>query len=139
MFGWGFWFFFFFSSRRRHTRWNCDWSSDVCSSDLDPERELQQRGDLGDRLEVVVAQVGDRALLGAERHLRGGGRGGAQQRLELEAGPEVPGPAAGERVRAHQARSGPLRLLTARFGHRGNTAWSSARSCGVSTSPTLVT
>src|SRR6266481_2596612 len=26
---------FFFSSRRRHTRWNCDWSSDVCSSDLD--------------------------------------------------------------------------------------------------------
>src|SRR6267143_3448655 len=28
-------FFFFFSSRRRHTRWNCDWSSDVCSSDLD--------------------------------------------------------------------------------------------------------
>src|SRR5438309_7514333 len=27
--------FFFFSSRRRHTRWNCDWSSDVCSSDLE--------------------------------------------------------------------------------------------------------
>src|SRR5712692_142091 len=26
--------FFFFSSRRRHTIWNCDWSSDVCSSDL---------------------------------------------------------------------------------------------------------
>src|SRR5438309_2752043 len=25
---------FFFSSRRRHTIWNCDWSSDVCSSDL---------------------------------------------------------------------------------------------------------
>src|SRR5689334_23136021 len=24
----------FSSSRRRHTRWNCDWSSDVCSSDL---------------------------------------------------------------------------------------------------------
>src|SRR6267143_3817168 len=29
-------FFFFFSSRSRHTRWNCDWSSDVCSSDLHP-------------------------------------------------------------------------------------------------------
>src|SRR6267143_6729123 len=29
-------FVFFFSSRRRHTRWNCDWSSDVCSSDLLP-------------------------------------------------------------------------------------------------------
>src|SRR5690242_21099097 len=26
--------FFFFSSRRRHTRLTCDWSSDVCSSDL---------------------------------------------------------------------------------------------------------
>src|ERR671938_910907 len=28
-------FFFFFSSRRRHTRYWRDWSSDVCSSDLD--------------------------------------------------------------------------------------------------------
>src|SRR5688572_32274101 len=27
-------FSFFFSSRRRHTRFDCDWSSDVCSSDL---------------------------------------------------------------------------------------------------------
>src|SRR5690348_17517238 len=26
---------FFFSSRRRHTSWTGDWSSDVCSSDLD--------------------------------------------------------------------------------------------------------
>src|SRR2546430_10478515 len=30
--------FFFFSSRRRHTRFDCDWSSDVCSSDLLPRR-----------------------------------------------------------------------------------------------------
>src|SRR6266480_4562589 len=29
--------FFFFSSRRRHTRLTCDWSSDVCSSDLADE------------------------------------------------------------------------------------------------------
>src|SRR5688572_31648753 len=28
-------FCFFFSSRRRHTRFDCDWSSDVCSSDLE--------------------------------------------------------------------------------------------------------
>src|SRR5205085_4787640 len=28
-------FSFFFSSRRRHTRFDCDWSSDVCSSDLE--------------------------------------------------------------------------------------------------------
>src|SRR5437588_2475071 len=34
-------FFFFLSSRRRHTRSLCDWSSDVCSSDLGPlERKL---------------------------------------------------------------------------------------------------
>src|SRR3989475_12290041 len=31
--------FFFFSSRRRHTRFDCDWSSDVCSSDLIEESE----------------------------------------------------------------------------------------------------
>src|SRR2546427_8734769 len=34
-----FFLFFFFSSRRRHTRFDCDWSSDVCSSDL-PTRRL---------------------------------------------------------------------------------------------------
>src|SRR6266478_7842755 len=33
-----YYYFFFFSSRRRHTRFDCDWSSDVCSSDL---RSLQ--------------------------------------------------------------------------------------------------
>src|SRR2546430_3883911 len=31
---------FFFSSRRRHTRFDCDWSSDVCSSDLLPAEQL---------------------------------------------------------------------------------------------------
>src|SRR5439155_6599878 len=31
---WTLFFLFFFSSRRRHTRWPRDWSSDVCSSDL---------------------------------------------------------------------------------------------------------
>src|SRR3712207_6869609 len=31
----GFIVFFFFSSRRRHTRYWRDWSSDVCSSDLE--------------------------------------------------------------------------------------------------------
>src|SRR5207302_6604102 len=30
-------FYFFFSSRRRHTRFSRDWSSDVCSSDLNPQ------------------------------------------------------------------------------------------------------
>src|SRR5256886_8294008 len=37
-------FFFFFSSRRRHTRFDCDWSSDVCSSDLGgPRRRAHAR------------------------------------------------------------------------------------------------
>src|SRR5256885_7949682 len=34
--------FFFFSSRRRHTRLQGDWSSDVCSSDLSDERRFIQ-------------------------------------------------------------------------------------------------
>src|SRR6267142_6883837 len=38
-------YFFFFSSRRRHTRLTCDWSSDVCSSDL--SRELDAPGNAG--------------------------------------------------------------------------------------------
>src|SRR5690606_40508948 len=33
---WWAWGCFFFSSRRRHTRFSRDWSSDVCSSDLQP-------------------------------------------------------------------------------------------------------
>src|SRR5437588_4216911 len=41
-------FFFFFSSRRRHTRSLCDWSSDVCSSDLNVVRayDADQSGDV---------------------------------------------------------------------------------------------
>src|SRR2546430_10769473 len=41
--------FFFFSSRRRHTRFDCDWSSDVCSSDL---RQIQSV-----RLTIVAPQT----------------------------------------------------------------------------------
>src|SRR5688572_32771086 len=36
-------FYFFFSSRRRHTRFDCDWSSDVCSSDLGTSLRTQLR------------------------------------------------------------------------------------------------
>src|SRR5688500_19986295 len=35
--------FFFFSSRRRHTRLQGDWSSDVCSSDLEPRHPDVER------------------------------------------------------------------------------------------------
>src|SRR2546421_3870647 len=38
-------FFFFFSSRRRHTRSDRDWSSDVCSSDLAVTRGPQRDGE----------------------------------------------------------------------------------------------
>src|SRR5260370_5418469 len=41
------WIFFFFSSRRRHTRFKCDWSSDVCSSDLgDPFGDPSRGGEI---------------------------------------------------------------------------------------------
>src|SRR5438270_10385996 len=45
-------FFFFFSSRRRHTRFDCDWSSDVCSSDLEQEHHDEEAEQV--RLLVVV-------------------------------------------------------------------------------------
>src|SRR5256886_6968217 len=51
-------FFFFFSSRRRHTRFDCDWSSDVCSSDLQivqKERVLFARAAAGARDVAAVA------------------------------------------------------------------------------------
>src|SRR5256885_4804848 len=44
-------YLFFFSSRRRHTRLQGDWSSDVCSSDLEVEALL------GDQEDVVGVEV----------------------------------------------------------------------------------
>src|SRR5690242_21466380 len=65
---------FFFSSRRRHTRLTCDWSSDVCSSDLEIRLREHLRmfalGQIhGDRLLALFAQDGDRyvAALVAKR------------------------------------------------------------------------
>src|SRR6266481_3732174 len=48
---------FFFSSRRRHTRWNCDWSSDVCSSDLVAQVQV-----FGSQKYAVRVQLDPRAL-----------------------------------------------------------------------------
>src|SRR3984893_11683377 len=50
---------FFFSSRRRHTRWPRDWSSDVCSSDLvEPEEDIERvaavRQALGPKAKLMV-------------------------------------------------------------------------------------
>src|SRR5438067_8361255 len=38
--------FFFFSSRRRHTRSKRDWSSDVCSSDLEATMRYDEKADV---------------------------------------------------------------------------------------------
>src|SRR5256886_3255789 len=45
---------FFFSSRRRHTRFDCDWSSDVCSSDL----VLRQAPDV-----ILIGEIRDMETL----------------------------------------------------------------------------
>src|SRR5207237_5353041 len=50
---------FFFSSRRRHTSFKCDWSSDVCSSDLVTVADPGSPAAVLDRL--LVAIVADQA------------------------------------------------------------------------------
>src|SRR2546430_13735272 len=67
---------FFFSSRRRHTRFDCDWSSDVCSSDLDwraGELETDERHPLPPDVEAA-----ERA-----RVIRAGGHGRAGRHADL--------------------------------------------------------
>src|SRR2546428_12883912 len=73
-------FFFFFSSRRRHTRSDRDWSSDVCSSDLERLVGLDEHVRVGaaagrDRGVVVDRE---RAEVRVGRHVdrRGGGHRG---------------------------------------------------------------
>src|SRR5439155_15851909 len=59
---------FFFSSRRRHTRWPRDWSSDVCSSDLYTLRDAVQWLQDG----AVVAFAGGRQrLTSGTQNMRG--------------------------------------------------------------------
>src|SRR2546430_12703345 len=53
---------FFFSSRRRHTRFDCDWSSDVCSSDLQVLKAMQA----GQSIQVIVVARGDLNVLQAD-------------------------------------------------------------------------
>src|SRR3989449_5859118 len=51
---------FFFSSRRRHTRCSRDWSSDVCSSDLDLDLRSEDPRALA-QLDVTVRAALERA------------------------------------------------------------------------------
>src|SRR5688572_31057485 len=66
---------FFFSSRRRHTRFDCDWSSDVCSSDLNVQ------DDLAALTSVVFAR---KVVVGAQTEpKREKGRGGCDYKEDL--------------------------------------------------------
>src|SRR5438105_5091519 len=58
---------FFFSSRRRHTRSTRDWSSDVCSSDLDAGRIGVGAQALG----VMVAAFEEATRYAQQRHAFG--------------------------------------------------------------------
>src|SRR5690625_7837175 len=101
--------FFFVSSRRRHTRWPRDWSSDVCSSDLaldsapvglmaalGEDRELAVgevrggEGGAGDAQRVVVLVSDDDLVVGDEDQI---GRASCRERVES---PEGDGSARGE-------------------------------------------
>src|SRR5258707_5759924 len=113
---------FFFSSRRRHTRYWRDWSSDVCSSDLPGAaaaagtpatraRGLRVRDGHGDApaVEVTAVQLADRLLRLLRRvhldeaeapRLAGEAIGDDGRRLHVPAlGEELAEPFAGRRVR----------------------------------------
>src|SRR5256885_13324439 len=87
---------FFFSSRRRHTRLQGDWSSDVCSSDLGdefavllPEADAAPARLATDKLRQALAEVvpahGWRmtASIGVATFLVGIGRGAGRGRVEV--------------------------------------------------------
>src|SRR2546427_9198137 len=87
---------FFFSSRRRHTRFDCDWSSDVCSSDLlyPPEPgALRARRDSGARHHDEPEPAGG----------EGPAAGAAGLRDQPDGGVRDPGPARQARLATLQA------------------------------------
>src|SRR2546426_12706148 len=55
---WSLWFCFFFSSRRRHTRLQGDWSSDVCSSDLRWTYKYEEAARQGAAGVLIVHETG---------------------------------------------------------------------------------
>src|SRR5436189_6479241 len=63
---------FFFSSRRRHTRYIGDWSSDVCSSDLSaaPARPRRRRIDIA-QIRIGCAAVGHLGYVTRGRIVKG--------------------------------------------------------------------
>src|SRR6266487_6378552 len=73
---------FFFSSRRRHTRWTGDWSSDVCSSDLRLGELLLGRATKVAAVLLAAFVVERLARWMVGRVVRGLQRQGVQQRLQ---------------------------------------------------------
>src|SRR3972149_10498939 len=72
---------FFFSSRRRHTRFDCDWSSDVCSSDLAvlPDEALAQAEGVGATVGAdcpLLGEVGEGGAVVVEARQAGEDEGG---------------------------------------------------------------
>src|SRR2546430_13097708 len=68
---------FFFSSRRRHTRFDCDWSSDVCSSDLYQEEAIVGTFDAWKMSASVLGCMPTgtgKTIVAGEAIRRGGGR-----------------------------------------------------------------
>src|SRR5690606_40443710 len=90
--------FFFFPSRRRHTSFSRDWSSDVCSSDLESEE----------------ARIMHAADAGHERRERADDRHEAREHDRLAAVPFV------ETLRAHEM----LRSEERRVGKECRSRWS---------------
>src|SRR5690625_6853645 len=66
-------YIFFFSSRRRHTRWPRDWSSDVCSSDLAAHAHCPRRGQVARGREPRARSEGGLRGAAAVAHLGGEG------------------------------------------------------------------
>src|SRR5690348_13135737 len=64
-------FIFFFSSRRRHTRWTGDWSSDVCSSDLGVDEQSPPQFEDAITLDdpAALARIDTSDMLGRVREL----------------------------------------------------------------------
>src|SRR5207248_4740280 len=99
---------FFFSSRRRHTRSYGDWSSDVCSSDLEtgaPARRLRGRV-----AAHTVEQRGEEAI---------------GERVRVAAGPEPGvGPVGGREEEERRGRDVEVRSEERRVGKEGRCRWS---------------
>src|SRR5437762_6137394 len=138
--------FFFFSSRRRHTRYIGDWSSDVCSSDLPPHLGCRDAGRLGEvellqRLDAGQVRrldpASDRSLFPVLQLRREQRRQIVEVGLMLSLGHCGQAPA----LAAHRGQPEVLTLLLddllrqrdARVAHRATSASSSSNTSRVGT------